>query len=256
MVLTQNTNIKSHKFFILEIQHTYFVSTFSNTIRYTRDHIFVWVHISEKSILRGIHKDFPKNTTLTQYFSDGFVQGRIRANNLALVDGEKQHTFQQLDDISTKIASAILECVRGTTNGNPDGDTVIGVCLQSSDRVISILFGILKAGCAYVPFDIAFPEQRILNIIKGCRPLMVICDDKSNVLSKFESAKEYTLVLSTDEIYRKIQPMKWNYNISRIGKRRNEAEETAIVLYTSGSGFLHEKCLEFFMWKQYKLSFS
>lgn len=190
----------------------------------------------EKSILQGTIKDFPKNTTLPQYFSNGFAQGRIRPDNLALVDAEKKHTFNQLDDISNKIADAILEFTPDVNkNRNPDGDPVIGVCLQPSDRLIAILLGILKAGAAYVPFDITFPEERILRIVKNCRPLMIICDDKSNVHAKFESSKEHTFVVSTAELYRNIKPGRRISKLYAAGDNENQAEKTAIVLYTSGT---------------------
>ncbi|ODM90538.1 Mycosubtilin synthase subunit C [Orchesella cincta] len=188
-------------------------------------------NIQGKSMLQGSTKEFPNNTTVTQYFRLGFTNGQIQPSNLALVDGEKQHTFQQLDDISTKIANAILETIRNVPNHNPDGDRVIGVCIQPSDRLITILFGILKAGAAYVPFDITFPEERIGKIVNDCRPLLVICDGKSNVKSKFESVKNLTKVLTTDELYKKISPFAKNgANKSNVG-----ADDTAIVLYTSGS---------------------
>lgn len=189
-----------------------------------------------KSILQGAIKDFPKNTTLHEYFSYGFSQGRIRPENLALIDGEKQHTFFQLEDISNKIADAILEFIPDVNkNHNPDGDPIIGVCLQPSDRLIAILLGILKAGAAYVPLDITFPEERILRIVKDCRPLMIICDDKSNVHAKFESSKEHTIVICTAELYRNIKPGGRIPNLYAGRNNENQAEKTAIVLYTSGT---------------------
>ncbi|CAL8104235.1 unnamed protein product [Orchesella dallaii] len=191
-------------------------------------------NIQGKSVLQGLSKVFPNTTSVTQYFRLGFTNGQIQPSNLALVDGEKHHTFQQLDDISTKISHAILEVIRNTPNHNPDGDRVIGMCIQPSDRLITILFGILKAGAAYLPFDISFPEERISKIVNDCRPLLVICDGKSNVLGKFESVKNLTKVLSTDELYKNISPFPKNGGNKRNGGGLG-GEETAVVLYTSGS---------------------
>ncbi|ODM89984.1 Mycosubtilin synthase subunit C [Orchesella cincta] len=183
-----------------------------------------------KSALQGPTKKFP-STTVIQYFQLGLTNGRIEPNNLAVVDGEKQLTFQQLDDISTKIANVISEAVRDTSNHNPDGDCVIGVCIEPSDRLIAILFGILKAGAAYVPFDISFPKNRIGKMVSDCRPLLVICDGKRNILAKFDSVTNLTKVLRTDELYKKMETIESNE-----ANDGNKGEnETAIVMYTSGS---------------------
>ncbi|CAL8104517.1 unnamed protein product [Orchesella dallaii] len=189
-----------------------------------------------KSLLQGPTKEFPHKLSLAQYFRLGLKNGQIQPNNLALVDGEKQQTFQELDEISTKIANVILELTQDTPNENPDGDCVIGVCMEPSDKLITVLFGILKAGAAYMPFDITFPLGRIGKIVSDCRPLLVICDGKSNVLGKFEGVKNLTKILSTDELCKKFERISKNGEVNiRTFEVDENLNDTAIVLYTSGS---------------------
>jgi len=53
-------------------------------------------------------------------------------------------------------------------NGNPDQDTIIGVCIAPSERLVFCLFAIAKLGAAYLPFDVTFPEERVTKIVKVC----------------------------------------------------------------------------------------
>jgi len=117
-------------------------------------------------LLEGETKPFPGNASLTQFFQVGFTENRIQDNRVALIYEEKHHTFKQLDETSAVLAEAIREIIAPMRNGNPDGDTVIGVCIPPSEKLVFILFAILKLGAAYVPFDVSFPEERVVSMVK------------------------------------------------------------------------------------------
>src|SRR5262249_16333297 len=44
----------------------------------------------------------------------------------------------------------------------------VGVCLRRTENLIAVLLGVLKAGCAYVPLDPAYPSERMSYIAADC----------------------------------------------------------------------------------------
>jgi surfactin family lipopeptide synthetase A len=85
---------------------------------------------------------------------------------LAIEDGETLYTFKELDDLSSKFAEVIRDTLQSCRNLNPDQDVVIGVCIPPSDKLILSLFAILKLGAAYLPFDVSFPDERVVKMVK------------------------------------------------------------------------------------------
>ena len=78
---------------------------------------------------------------------------------IAVVYGDLQLTYFELDNMSNHIAHALREKGVGT------GDRV-GLCAERSIETIAALLGILKAGAAYVPLDPAYPEDRLKYMIE------------------------------------------------------------------------------------------
>lgn len=95
-----------------------------------------------------------------------------------LENGEaRQYTYQELNDVTNKIARTILE-IKNINNltSNSDGDYVVAVSMQPSDKLVIALLSIWKAGAAYLPLDEAFPEPRVEHILTESKPMMVIFD--------------------------------------------------------------------------------
>lgn len=80
-------------------------------------------------------------------------QARASPDHSAVVCGEGRLSYRELDAQSTVLAQAICE----VTRGNP---VRVGLCVERSVSSLVALFGILKAGAAYVPVDPGAPEQR------------------------------------------------------------------------------------------------
>lgn len=62
---------------------------------------------------------------------------------------------------------------------NNDGDHVIVVCMEPSEKLIITLLAIWKAGAAYLPLDVNTPLNRMEHIFKEVNPLMMIVDRDS-----------------------------------------------------------------------------
>ncbi len=73
---------------------------------------------------------------------------------LAVVCGDEQVTYAELDARANRFARFLA--ARGHGRG-----AKVGVCLDYSVDLLVAVLGTLKAGAAYVPFDPAYPAQRL-----------------------------------------------------------------------------------------------
>ncbi len=77
----------------------------------------------------------------------------------ALYAGDKQLTFRELDGVSDDIARALV--ARGVKPGDK-----VAFMLKRDIRLLPALFGISKAGAAFIPVDPAYPKERIDYILR------------------------------------------------------------------------------------------
>ncbi|HET7847301.1 MAG TPA: AMP-binding protein, partial [Acidimicrobiia bacterium] len=80
---------------------------------------------------------------------------------VAIVDGERSITYSELDSLSNQIAHLLHE------TGVNKGDRV-GLYLRKSLEAVAGVYGIMKAGAAYVPLDPEAPVDRIGYILSNC----------------------------------------------------------------------------------------
>lgn len=133
---------------------------------------------------------------------------------------------------ANQLANTLLETIGA--NGSPansDGDWIIAVCMKPSDDLVMTLLGIWKAGAAYLPIDVAYPENRVEHILKESRPVMVIYDDSFtniNYFAKYRSIKFSDLKRETAHMSSTNIPDKMMLS-------GGDAKTMALILYTSGS---------------------
>lgn len=56
-------------------------------------------------------------------------------------------------------------------------DTRIGICAERSPEMIIGILGILKAGCAYVPLDPKYPQQRLEYMVSDSQVPFILCQE-------------------------------------------------------------------------------
>ena len=78
---------------------------------------------------------------------------------LAVKSDAREYSYQQLNEAANQVANYLIQC--GCKNGD-----FIGLYFKRSQLPIVAMLGVLKAGCAYIPIDRSFPEERINHIIK------------------------------------------------------------------------------------------
>ncbi|MBJ7312568.1 amino acid adenylation domain-containing protein [Rugamonas sp. CCM 8940] len=109
-------------------------------------------------------------------------------------------------------------------------DDRIAICLQRSPDMVVALWGILKAGCAYVPLDAAQPPQRLAQLLADCAPVAVVTLQAQEDLLPASSLLR-VIVLDGAE-YRDAPATAQQHNPSVAGLTRRHL---AYLMYTSGS---------------------
>ena len=85
---------------------------------------------------------------------------------VAINDEGKVLTYRDLNTMANRVAHGLIE------NGGAKSGCV-GVCLERSSDLMVAILGILKAGAAYVPFDVEYPATR-LNYMAGLSNISVM----------------------------------------------------------------------------------
>jgi amino acid adenylation domain-containing protein/non-ribosomal peptide synthase protein (TIGR01720 family) len=87
------------------------------------------------------------------------VQARRTPDAPALVFGERQLSYSQLDARSNQLAHCLREQGVGP-------DVLVGICVERSLELVIGLLAIHKAGGAYVPLDPEYPAERLAYMIE------------------------------------------------------------------------------------------
>ena len=95
---------------------------------------------------------------------------RTHPDRVAVVDPSgRAWTYRELDDASNRVAGFLV------SRGVAPGDRV-GVIAPKSAEVVATLFGIMKAGAAYVPADYTAPALRNRTLLADCTVTAVFLD--------------------------------------------------------------------------------
>ncbi|MGN6715277.1 amino acid adenylation domain-containing protein, partial [Anaerocolumna jejuensis] len=107
---------------------------------------------------------YEKNRTIILEFEE---QVHRNPKNTAIQDGEETITYEELNCKANQLANTLI------IQGVKKNDYVAILCEKRIAMFIGML-GTLKAGAAYVPIDINYPEDRILYILQDSAPKVVL----------------------------------------------------------------------------------
>ena len=104
------------------------------------------------------------NRTQSSYPNDKCIHQLFEAavrrypDAIALVSGEQQVTYAELNRRANQVAHYLLEQHVGV-------EDMVGVCVERHDFLLCIL-AILKVGACYVPLEPAFPQERLAYLLE------------------------------------------------------------------------------------------
>src|SRR5512141_386769 len=155
----------------------------------------------------------------------------------AVVDRAESMTYRELDESSARLADELAALGAGPGNR-------VGLYLDKSLDAIVAVWGVLRAGAAYVPLDVASPVKRIAQIVEN--------GDLCGILA---TAKRWSLLapaLALPPAFVGLaraapRPVEIGFAFERLDHSRvpaadggvrvedNDPSRTAYILYTSGS---------------------
>ncbi len=140
---------------------------------------------SVEAMARGSEVDYPKKTVV-ELFEEQVAK---TPQNIAVEYQNVKLTYETFDKLSNQFANSLLAA------GVKPGDK-IPLIMQRSEKMSIAIWGVLKAGCAYVPVSPEFPEERKQFILQQINAKVII-DDEYLVPKECSTAKpEYQPKLS------------------------------------------------------------
>jgi amino acid adenylation domain-containing protein len=136
---------------------------------------------------------------------------------IAVVFGEKQLTYRELNERSNRLAHYLQSLGVGA-------DVLVGICVERSLFTIIGLVAILKAGGAYVPLDPAYPQERLTHMLQDAQVSVLLTQEHLKV--KLPAGDARVICLDAE----------WEAPEATTNPTSNVApHHLAYVIYTSGS---------------------
>lgn len=147
-------------------------------------------------------------------------QAEETPNSIAIVDGDTSITYKELNILTDSLAGYLQQ--QGVSFNK-----LTGIFMEKSAEYIIACFAALKAGGAYMPLDLAYPDAILSKIVSQDKPIVIIT--KSFYSSRLE-ANTSTIILDIDT------NTAWrNYVCNRDAVSLMSPDNLAMVIYTSGS---------------------
>lgn len=137
--------------------------------------------------------------------------------HVAVVAGENQLSYQQLDQKATRLGMHLKE-VHGVKAGD-----LVGVMCRKNENLMVALMAVIKSGAGFVPIDPANPEERINFILKDSAVSVLL----SETVFEERTASLQIPVLSIDNAP--------EFIITEAVLNQRSAEDVLYVIYTSGT---------------------
>lgn len=156
-----------------------------------------------------------KLETISAVFEECVKKNSI---NSALNHGVLSITYEELNIKANQIAHTIIEN-KGFGIGT---GKAIGIYMEKSIDAVAAMLGVMKAGYAYVPIDVSYPEERVNYIIENSQIKLVI----SNRNYKMSASLTNTDVIDCEG--------NLSENLNNPNKQPSE-KDLAYIIYTSGT---------------------
>ena len=170
----------------------------------------------EKEILKGFNtvleeREVPEDTF---FFTGMEKHAGEHPDRKAVIATDGEYTYGEFDNITDRVANALIK--RGAKVG---GKAL--VLLPRTAKALFAFFGASKAGLGYIPFDPAYPTERVNLVIEDSDAQFVITT--SDLLPRFEGKN----AVNIDELLEETDASKPHAPLNK--------KNISYMIYTSGS---------------------
>jgi aspartate racemase len=174
-----------------------------------------WELPSEPGIVHAGHSPDPDLNSCCNHLVE--IQALANPDRVALIHGNRQLTYRELDEQANRIADHL-------TNRGISTDTPVGLFMNRSPEMCIAILGILKAGGAYVPLDPTYPEERLRFMISDSGLKIVLTNHATTESVRCPGLVEPLVIDQLQEI-----PAK------KLSPQQPHSGNLAYIMYTSGS---------------------
>jgi amino acid adenylation domain-containing protein/non-ribosomal peptide synthase protein (TIGR01720 family) len=164
-----------------------------------------WNNTKTDEPLQFVHQLFEKQAEKTP-------------NNIAVVGGSEQLTYQELNQKANQLAH-YLQTLGVKT------ETLVGICFKRSLEMIVAILGILKAGGAYVPLDPTYPQERLAYMLEDSKVFLLLT--QKELFREGFGDQTHTICLDINQFGDEFSNQNFTNTIDK--------DNLAYVIYTSGS---------------------
>lgn len=170
-------------------------------------------------------EEYPVAKTIHQLFEAQTVQTPDR---IALIYEGKKLTYHQLNEKSNQLARYIRKEYKKRKKEELKPDTLIPLFLGRNQEMVIGILGVLKAGAAYVPIDVAYPQSRIDYMLEDTKAELVLTQRHFIQSQGVELSADKAISIDLNEKFYDTEP-KTNLSV------HNTAKDLAYAIYTSGT---------------------
>ncbi|MHA4812540.1 amino acid adenylation domain-containing protein, partial [Flavitalea flava] len=170
----------------------------------------------------GIRDEYPADKTILDLFE---ARAASMPDAVALIYGDAQLTYGELDQRSNQLAHYLQHKGVGP-------ESLVAICIERSLDMVMGIWGILKAGAAYVPIDPTYPTDRIQYMLADTGVTVAISSTAKK--SKLTAGK-ITELIDLDEAWMIIGKEKKDREPAGELAFSVKPDQPAYVIYTSGS---------------------
>ncbi|MCW8193296.1 amino acid adenylation domain-containing protein [Proteobacteria bacterium 005FR1] len=150
---------------------------------------------------------------------NGFTaQAAAYPTSVAVVDGERRYSYQDLDRDSDRVAARLCESGVGR-------DVLVGVFTERSYATVVGIIAVIKSGGAYLPLDPGYPADRLRAMVADAQPRVLLTTTEMDTGQLNHSG---SIVELDRELLGDSHPGSFAF-------AEREADDLAYVIYTSGS---------------------
>lgn len=135
--------------------------------------------LSVHRLINGTTVDYPRDASVHALFEE---RARLRPEAPAVEQGDRTVGYGRLDRLANGLAGELL------ARGLPPGATV-GVCLDRSPELIVALLAVLKCGGCYLPFDAAWPDERLRGLLADADCHWVLTDRAAELAGRLDGCR-------------------------------------------------------------------
>ncbi len=157
---------------------------------------------------------FPKEETVISLFERQVISSPLA---MAVSCGEDQITYEQLNNLSNRVAMRIREKLPQARN------QVVGLCFDPSIELIAGMLGVLKTGYAYICLSPQGPVERNRFILSDCAASLLLTDE-AHRSDELNAEGPVVVIGSEDRVAETANP-----------ENLTAPEDLLYIIYTSGT---------------------